>query len=209
MNIRAFLVLGIAVLGLGVTAPPAKAQTFVRTIGSGPGSGNGQLNGPIGVAVDTANGSNVLVADSSNNRVEVFSAAGAFIRTIGSGPGSGNGQFSVPYGVAIDTANGSNVLVADRDNNRIEVFSAAGSFIRTIGSGPGSGNGQLSFPIGIAVDAANGTALVVDFSNTRIEVFRSGDPLPVPALGTWGVLLSALLLAGAGYFGARRSLPIR
>ena len=156
MNISAHLVLGLVVLGLGVAAPPAKAQSFIRTIGSS-GHGDGQLSRPFGVAVDTANGSNVLVADTDNSRIEVFSATGTFIRTIGSG-GSGNGQLDHPAGVAVDTANGSNMVVADTFNN-------------------------------------------------RVEVFTSGNPLaPVPALGIWGLLLSALLLAGIGYHATRRSV---
>jgi hypothetical protein len=155
MNISAHLVLGLVVLGLGVTAPPAKAQSFIRTMGS-LGSGNGQLHAPQGVAVDTANGSNVLAADASNNRVEVFSATGTFIRTIGS-LGSGDGHLNFPSGVAVDTANASNVIVADTFNN-------------------------------------------------RVEVFTSGNALPVPALGIWGLLLSALLLAGIGCHATRRSV---
>ena len=55
MNISAHLVLGLVVLGLAVTAPPAKAQSFIRTMGF--------VNAPQGVAIDTANGSNVLAAD--------------------------------------------------------------------------------------------------------------------------------------------------
>ena len=155
MNISAHLVLGLVVLGLAVTAPPAKAQSFIRTIGSS-GHGDGQLSRPFGVAVDTANGSNVLVADTDNSRVEVFSATGTFIRTIGSF-GSGDGQLSSPAGVAVDTANGSNVLVADSVND-------------------------------------------------RVEVFTSGNALPVPALGIWGLLLSAVLLAGMGCHATRRSV---
>src|SRR5579859_4581993 len=132
-----------------------------------PGSGDGQLNSPTGIAVDvangSANGSNVLVADARNNRIEVFSAAGNFIRTIGNGRGSLDGQLNTPTGVAVDTTNGSNVLVADQGNNRIEVFSAGGQFIRTIG------NGQLSVPVNVAVDRGN--VLVADSGHNRVAVF--------------------------------------
>jgi len=171
MRISARLALAAILLGCSVGALPAQAQNFIRTIGS-LGSGNGQMNSPIGVAVDTANGSNVIVADTNNNRIEVFSANGAFISAFGS-LGSGDLQLNQPSGVAVDTANGSNVIVADTNNNRIEVFSANGNFIRAFGS-LGSGDGQMNTPSGVAVDTANGSNIIVtDEMNARIEVFDS------------------------------------
>ena len=94
---------------------PAAAQTLLSTIS---GSGPNALADPIGVAVDTANGSNVLVADSLNTRVQVFTAGGAFVRTIGDSTNLVN-----PVGVAVDTANGGNVLVSDESANQVQVFS--------------------------------------------------------------------------------------
>ena len=47
------------------------------------------MNGAFGVAVDTANGSNMLVADYYNNRVDVFSTTGGIIGTIGDAGGEG------------------------------------------------------------------------------------------------------------------------
>src|SRR5262249_12169883 len=55
------------------------------------GSGDGEFNSPIGVAVD-ANG-NVFVADWENQRVQKFTNTGAFLAKWGSA-GSGDGQFS-------------------------------------------------------------------------------------------------------------------
>lgn len=67
--------------------------------------------------------------------------------------------------------------------------------------------GFVDFPEGVAVDTANGSNVIVaDSPNDRVEVFTSGNALPVPALGIWGLLLSALLLAGMGYHATRRSV---
>jgi hypothetical protein len=46
----------------------ASGETFLRTWGSF-GSGDGQFNGPFGVAVE---GSKVFVVDRFNNRIQVF-----------------------------------------------------------------------------------------------------------------------------------------
>ncbi len=66
-----------------------------------------------------------MLLDSSNNRVQKFSPAGAFLSKFGS-YGSGDGQFSYPYGIAIDSA--GNIYVADTNNNRIQKFNSAGRF---------------------------------------------------------------------------------
>jgi DNA-binding beta-propeller fold protein YncE len=54
-----------------VTTAPGSTSTggFLTTWGSG-GPGDGQFNGPAGVAVDS--GGNVFVADSINRRVQKF-----------------------------------------------------------------------------------------------------------------------------------------
>ncbi len=152
-------------------AQPAIAQTYIETIGSD------QLFSPLGVAVDTANGSNVLVAD--RGKITVFSSTGTLIRTIGqSDLGSSNA-------VAVDTANASNIIVSDPAKYQVAVFSAAGSLVRTIGS-MGSGNGQLASPIGVAVDSANDSNVVVaDTQLNRIEVFTA-DGTFIRAFGSAG-----------------------
>jgi sugar lactone lactonase YvrE len=78
------------------------------------GSGNGQFNGPLGVAVDRAG--DVFVTDSGNNRVEEFSATGQYITQFGSS-GSGTGEFSRPAEITIA---GGQAYVVDSGNNRVE-----------------------------------------------------------------------------------------
>ena len=73
-----------------------------------PGSGDGQLSYPYGVAVDSSG--NVYVSDTGNDRVQKFTAGGAFLAAWGS-YGSANGQFNGPTGIAADS--GGNVFVVD------------------------------------------------------------------------------------------------
>jgi DNA-binding beta-propeller fold protein YncE len=86
------------------------------------GSGSGQFDSPIGVAVDSSG--NVYVADYDNNRIDRFNFSnptGTF--TSFGNAGSGNGQFINPFGVAVDSS--GNIYVADSGNNRIVQLSVA------------------------------------------------------------------------------------
>jgi hypothetical protein len=79
----------------------------------GKGTGPGQFDKPLGIAVDGSG--NVLVADSGNGRLEKFKPSGTFITSIGI-KGSGYGQFGEPNGIAIDRD--GNIYVADAANSR-------------------------------------------------------------------------------------------
>jgi DNA-binding beta-propeller fold protein YncE len=108
-----------------LTTIPAAAQQgspapapgdFLFTFGTA-GAGDGQFDGPGGVAVDTTG--RIHVADTINHRIQVFDNTGAHQLTVGTA-GAANGQFNSPYGVAVDTA--GRIHVADTNNNRIQVF---------------------------------------------------------------------------------------
>ena len=93
---------------------------FLREWGAS-GGGDGQFDRPLGIAVDEAG--NVYVADTANNRVQVFSSTGEFRQTWGS-RGSGDGQFIGPRGIEVDRV--GYVYVADTANDRVQVFSSTG-----------------------------------------------------------------------------------
>ena len=83
------------------------AEVFLFKWGS-PGVGEGEFNGPHGIAIDSLE--NVYVVDSFNNRVQKFTSDGTFIREWGSF-GTGDGQFNNPIGIEVDSSD--NVYVAD------------------------------------------------------------------------------------------------
>jgi len=89
---------------------------FVTSWGSNV-TGNGEFKKPLGIVADSSG--LVYVADSRNNRIQVFNASGTFITAWGSF-GSGNGEFNLPSDVALDSL--GNVYVADTGNHRIQVF---------------------------------------------------------------------------------------
>jgi DNA-binding beta-propeller fold protein YncE len=139
------------------------AGVFNRKFGS-EGSGAGQLQEPLGVAISPAG--EVFVSEGEGHRISVFSKEGHFLRTFGT-HGSGDGQLEHPEGIAFSAS--GELFVADCDNHRVQVFSAEGAFKRKFGT-QGTGDGQLSGPIGLSVSAA-GDVFVVHNGNHRLQQF--------------------------------------
>jgi len=120
------------------------------------GIGDGQLNFPRGVAVNSTG--YTYVSDTFNSRIQVFDPAGNFVLMFGFGvngggavfetctstctsgiSGTGTGQFDRPRGVAIDSAD--NIIVADYENHRIQVFDPTGTFVSMFGFDVAVGGG--------------------------------------------------------------------
>ena len=124
---------------------------------------------PGGRAIDAAG--TLYVADTNNDQVRVFDAAGKPVGTWGSA-GTGPGQFRFQgAGFWGDLALGpdGNLYVLDPYNNRVQVLAPDGAFLREWGE-TGSDEGQLKFPEGLTVDAA-GRVYVADSGNVRVQVF--------------------------------------
>lgn len=188
---RAARAFGLALLTGLALAQPAAAWQVARTWGSegsAPGKfgsgvhdlgGDKRFDSPGGVAIDRAG--RVVVADPSNNRLQVFSADGRFVRVIGRS-GLAHGRLNNPEGVAIDHA--GNIYVADNRNDRVEKFSSRGRYVATVGHRRGhavglqrgSERGQVVSPWGLAI-GARGDLYVVDQGNARIQVFASNGRL--------------------------------
>jgi hypothetical protein len=137
------------------------AGTFISQWGSN-GSGDGQFNGPAGIAIDSAD--NVYVADTGNHRIQKFNSAGTFITKWGTS-GSGNGQFTFPGGVSVSSS--GTVFVADSGNSRIQSFTNTGTFNEAFGVN-GSGDGEFSSPQDVAADSL-GNIFVADTGNDRVQ----------------------------------------
>jgi len=170
---------------------------FITKIGK-PGSGDGELNHPAGLAVEASG--NLVVVDSGNHRLQVFSPDGKFVGKCG-GPGKNPGEFNQPWGCTIDKD--GNIWVADWKNHRVQKLSGQGKPLMSIGSygkvtepegayavttlgpyvaGESEKAGQprtdqFNHPTDVAVDN-DGDIYVCDWGNHRICVFDSeGGPI--------------------------------
>ena len=145
---------------------------YERTIGSGVGIGEGQMNQPIAVCIDEEK-SLLLVADYSNNRVQFFDeTTGSYLRNLG-GDSAGDG-FSGPRGLCI--CKEANLLfVSDRENHRVKMFdNTTYALIRHLGQGmsPGLSPGEFNRPMEMCVSVEDGVLLVVDGYNHRVQIIE-------------------------------------
>lgn len=71
---------------------------------------------PWGVTCDKEG--NIILADRSNNRIQIYRLDGTLVRRFGT-YGTGPGQFDRPAGVAVDARR--RIVVTDKDNHRVQV----------------------------------------------------------------------------------------
>ncbi|XP_029111117.1 tripartite motif-containing protein 3-like isoform X3 [Scleropages formosus] len=114
----------------------------------------------------TSNG-RVVVADSNNQCIQVFSNDGQFKLRFGV-RGRSPGQLQRPTGVTVDT-NGD-IIVADYDNKWVSIFTSDGKFKNKIGAG------RLMGPKGVAVDR-NGHIITVDNKACCVFIFQPNGKL--------------------------------
>jgi len=153
----------------------------------GPGTGRGQFDGPLGIAV--APDQSIYVVDQGNARLQRFDADGRFLDAWGGGEGevalAGHGEGFGPTGVEVGPD--GLVYVADTWNHRVVVLSPDGDQIREIGGPPDAGGvrreadtgddpadagerpGEFFGPRDVVV--ANDEIYVSDTGNERIQVF--------------------------------------
>jgi sugar lactone lactonase YvrE len=125
----------------------------------------GDFAKPTGLAVDQEG--NLYVADTLNNRIEIFDADGKFISTFGKA-GDGPGYFSRPKGVAIDSD--GHIWVADGMQDRVQVFNREARLLISMG-GHGLLPGQFQGLVNITSDKMN-RIFTSEIYPGRVQQFR-------------------------------------
>ncbi len=147
-------------------------------IGGLQGNGNGQMGDARALDYDSAT-NELYLADTPNNRVEIFSfsasacatnspTAFTYLSQFGS-RGTGSEQFNQVYGIAVDAVNGW--VYAVDGAGRVEKSDLAGNFISQFNAG-----GTLNEPRQVTV-APNSDVLVMDARNHQCDVFNSAGTL--------------------------------
>src|SRR3989454_1513713 len=144
------------------------------------------LNTPWGVAFDSGS-SDVLIADTFNNRVRRVSAATGLITTVaGTSAGGFNGdgiaataaQLYQPAGVTVVPGT-RDVLIADSGNYRVRKVSIASGVITTIAGAGYSGSdadgipatsAKLYYPTDVVVYPVYGHLLIADAGGYRVRL---------------------------------------
>jgi DNA-binding beta-propeller fold protein YncE len=142
------------------------------------GRGVGQLDTPSGIAVfrDEFGVDRIVLSDTKNDRLRIYTASGMFNEKWGK-HGGGESEFSAPLGVAVLPS--TDIVVADSQNDRIQITSGSppdlrgqtGIFRLAFGK-HGIGPGEFDKPVGVAVDAAH-NIWVTDSGNGRVQKFDS------------------------------------
>ena len=152
----------------------AQSLGFLGTLGNfGRTPGLFSIVRAVGGLSDDPRGG-VAVADTANNRIQIFDADGTLTAAWGIA-GRSAGYFTRPRGVAFAPDGG--IAVADSFNYRVARFDPDGTFSGQLGlvstftgyPSEGSDPGQFSLPAAVTFDAA-GNTVVADTGNDRVVV---------------------------------------
>ena len=123
------------------------------------GSLDRQLNGPCGLSIDSDG--NILVADSLNKSIKIFSSGRHILSKIGK-----EGSFTEPFHCI---QHDNYLIVSDSGDHCVKLFDRKGEFLYKFGR-KGNAEGDLNTPRCLSMDKA-GHLMVCDKGNHRIQVF--------------------------------------
>ncbi|MHB9093794.1 MAG: NHL repeat-containing protein [Eubacteriales bacterium] len=134
------------------------------------GAQEGDLNYSFGVYVDD-NG-NIYIADSNNNRIQVFDGQGKFKQVWKGQDADSSGGYSIPRGMAVDSK--GNFYTAEALSSDIAVTKPDGSVATRFSYAEPPKDGvedKLRAPTSVFIDP-NQRLYVNDFGNSRVLVYK-------------------------------------
>jgi DNA-binding beta-propeller fold protein YncE len=199
----------------------SRSGQFLLQIGKpGQTTGDGSLNRPSAVAVDTT-ANEVFVADTGNRRIAVFdSETGAFKRAwgaYGDKPGADPGAYDPNAPAArqfrdvtcVDLSRDGLVYVCDRTSNRIQVFQKDGRFLKegivsknTLGAVVAGQFGAVSsfgsaWDVAFSSDAQQRVLFVADGQDKNVRMLDRATLAPLGVLGQGGRQPGRFLAVGS------------
>src|SRR3954451_23500671 len=136
-----------------------------------------RFKGDVAVAPD----GRIYVADTYNQRVVWFDAAGHYLGQLGQTDvaGSDATHLRYPEGVAVDWD--GNLYIADDRNNRIQKFSATGALLASVGA-----PGDLDNPYDVGVDRDENIYVADNMHHRVVKYAAQADGVQYTLAGTWG-----------------------
>jgi len=139
-----------------------RSGKFLFKFGSA-GSAPGELFHPTNISIGPDG--DVYIVETSNFRVQRFSAEGKPVRIYGES-GSEFGTFSRPKGIAIDRA--GRLYVGDAAFENVQIFDVSGKLLLYFGQ-PGDKAEGLNLPAGVSIDYDN-VALFKRYADPRFTI---------------------------------------
>ena len=118
----------------------------------------GKLNRPRSLAIHYNTG-NVYIAETGNNRVQVFSCNGDYLFIFSE-------KMNLPIGICVSQ---NKVFVTQINSHSINMYELKGKLIKSVGS-EGNGEAQFKYPHGLDVSDKTNNIYVCDFNNNRIQI---------------------------------------
>ena len=133
------------------------------------GPSKAQFNSPHGFCLGVDE--EIIVADTNNHRIQVFSKSGDFKYAFGS-PGREEGQLWYPRKVAVMRSS-SKFVICDRGNerSRMQIFNKSGHYVRKISIR------YIDIVAGLAITQQNEIVAVDSVSPTVFRISEEGDLL--------------------------------
>jgi sugar lactone lactonase YvrE len=148
--------------------------------GDGSAASTAQLNGPLGLALDSAG--NLYIADTGNHRVRIMTPDGNISTLAGTGTPDYQGDGGPASAAALNGPQGLSadrygaLYIADTNNNVVRKISTDGLITTFAGDGTAgyafdgffAREAQLNLPIGLA--AFSGNLYIADSANNRVRL---------------------------------------